>query len=80
MRPEAAVYGHLTGTGVKGGTSMIKEIRFLVTKDIRKPKRGDWFLNPAGVPVCASQDFLTSKHPILEMVVIDERENSKAST
>lgn len=53
---------------------MIKEIKFKVTQEIRRPKAGDWFLSPAGIPVCAAQDFLTSKHPILKMEVLEERE------
>ncbi len=52
---------------------MIKEIKFLVTDEIRRPKVGDWFLSPSGVPVCAVQDFHTSRHPILKMEVVEDK-------
>lgn len=53
---------------------MIKEISFKVTKEIRRPKIGDWFLSPGGVPVCASQDFTATKYPILKMEVVHDME------
>jgi hypothetical protein len=51
---------------------MIKEIRFLPTGEMRQPKSGDWFLSAQNRPICAAQDFLTSKFHILRMVVIEE--------
>ena len=44
---------------------MVKEIKFLVTGEVRRPKMGDWFLSAKGVPICAAQDFNTSQYPIL---------------
>ena len=51
---------------------MIKEIRFLPTGEIRQPRTGDWFLSAQNRPICAAQDFLTSKFQILKMEVIEE--------
>ena len=53
---------------------MIKEIRFLPTGEIRQPKRGDWFLSAQDKPVCAAQDFITSRFNILKMVVIEDED------
>ena len=36
---------------------MLREIKFVVTGEIRKPKSGDWFLNTKNFPICAAQDF-----------------------
>ncbi len=49
---------------------MIKEIRFMVTGEVRKPKMGDWFLNTKNLPICAAQDFNTTSFPILKMEVL----------
>ena len=51
---------------------MIREIRFIVTGEVRKPKLGDWFLNRNNSPIRAAQDFNVTKFPILEMEVIDD--------
>ena len=51
---------------------MIKEIRFLPTGETRHPKTGEWFLGEKNRPVCASQDFITSRFQILRMVVIED--------
>ena len=51
---------------------MIREIRFIVTGEVRKPKLGDWFLNRNNCPICAVQDFNVTKFPILRMEVLDE--------
>ncbi|HBL23240.1 MAG: hypothetical protein KA801_09025 [Syntrophorhabdaceae bacterium] len=51
---------------------MIREIRFIVTGEVRKPKLGDWFLNRNNFPICAAQDFNVTRFPILRMEVIDE--------
>lgn len=51
---------------------MIKEIRFLPTGEIRQPRTGDWFLSAQNRPICAAQDFLTSKFLILKMEVVEE--------
>ena len=55
---------------------MIKEIRFLPTGEIRQPRTGDWFLSAQNRPICAAQDFLTSRFHILRMEVIEEDEMS----
>ncbi len=55
---------------------MIKEIRFLPTGEIRHPRTGDWFLGAQNKPICAAQDFVTTKHRILKMVVIEEDDAS----
>jgi ribosomal protein RSM22 (predicted rRNA methylase) len=54
---------------------MVKEIKFLVTGEVRRPKKGDWFLSAKGVPICAAQDFNTSQYPILKMEVVEDNEN-----
>jgi len=54
---------------------MVKEIKFLVTGEVRRPKMGDWFLSTKGVPICAAQDFNTSQYPILKMEVVEDNEN-----
>jgi hypothetical protein len=54
---------------------MVKEIKFLVTGEVRRPKMGDWFLSAKGVPICAAQDFNTSQYPILKMEVVEDNEN-----
>ncbi len=51
---------------------MVREIKFVVTGEIRKPKIGDWFLNPKNFPICATEDFNISKFPILKMEVVEE--------
>ena len=51
---------------------MIREIRFIVTGEVRKPKSGDWFLNRNNFPICAAQDFNVTKFPMLRMEVVDE--------
>jgi len=51
---------------------MIKEIRFLPTGEVKHPKAGEWFLGEKNRPICASQNFVTSKFPILKMVVIED--------
>jgi|WetSurMetagenome_2_1015567.scaffolds.fasta_scaffold565795_2 hypothetical protein len=51
---------------------MIKEIRFLPTGEIRQPKAGDWFLGAQNKPLCAAQDFVTTRFTILKMVIIEE--------
>jgi hypothetical protein len=57
---------------------MIKEIRFMVTGEVRKPKMGDWFLNTKNLPIRAAQDFNTTTFPILKMeVVLREEVNSQ---
>lgn len=56
---------------------MVREIRFTVTGEVRKPKSGDWFLNPKNMPVCAGQDFDISKFPILKMEVMEEAEQKR---
>jgi len=54
---------------------MVKEIKFLVTGEVRRPRTGDWFLSAKGVPICAAQDFNTSQYPILKMEVVEDNEN-----
>jgi len=56
----------------KEANTMIREIRFIVTGEVRKPKLGDWFLNTKNNPICAAQDFNITKFPILKMEVVDE--------
>jgi hypothetical protein len=56
---------------------MLREIKFVVTGEIRKPKSGDWFLNTKNFPICAAQDFDISKYPILKMEIVEE-ENAQA--
>ncbi|MBA4417548.1 MAG: hypothetical protein C0392_06525 [Syntrophus sp. (in: bacteria)] len=51
---------------------MIKEIRFLPTGEVKHPKTGEWFLGERNRPICASQNFVTSKFQILKMVVIED--------
>ncbi|MBA4389386.1 MAG: hypothetical protein C0399_00390 [Syntrophus sp. (in: bacteria)] len=51
---------------------MLREIRFTVTGEVRKPKSGDWFLNTKNFPICATQDFDVSRFPILKMEVVEE--------
>jgi hypothetical protein len=36
---------------------MVKEIKFLVTGEVRRPKMGDWFLSAKGVPICAGFQY-----------------------
>jgi hypothetical protein len=54
---------------------MVKEIKFLATGEVRRPKMGDWFLSAKGLPICAAQDFNTSQYPILKMEVVEDNEN-----
>jgi hypothetical protein len=54
---------------------MVKEIRFLPTGEVRKPRTGDWFLGEKNRPVCAAQDFITSKYPILRMMVVEDEDS-----
>jgi len=58
---------------------MIKEIRFMVTGEIRKPKMGEWFLNTRNLPICAAQDFNTTTFPILKMEVVLREETNGQS-
>lgn len=51
---------------------MIREIRFVVTGEVKKPKTGDWFLNSNNVPICAAHDFNVTKFRMLKMEMIDE--------
>ena len=51
---------------------MLREIRFTVTEEVRKPKSGDWFLNTKNFPICATQDFDVSRFPILKMEVVED--------
>ena len=59
---------------------MIKEIRFLPTGEVRPPRIGDWFLGALGRPICAAQNFLTTRFHILRMVVIEEEETPRPIT
>lgn len=59
---------------------MVKEIRFMVTGEVRKPKMGDWFLNTKNFPICAAQDFNTTSFPILKMEVVLREEVNDQST
>jgi hypothetical protein len=60
--------------------TMIKEIRFMVTGEIRKPKMGEWFLNTRNLPICAAQNFNTTNFPILKMeVVLREETNGRSA-
>ena len=59
---------------------MIKEIRFLPTGEVRPPRIGDWFLGALGRPICAAQNFLTTRFQILRMVVIEEEETTRPVT
>jgi hypothetical protein len=52
---------------------MIKEIKFVVTNEVRRPKEKEWFLSTKGIPVCAAQSFLTSRYPILKMEIVEDR-------
>jgi hypothetical protein len=56
---------------------MVKEIRFLPTGEVRKPRTGDWFLGEKNRPVCAAQDFITSKYPILRMMVVEDEDSDR---
>jgi hypothetical protein len=56
---------------------MVREIKFVVTGEVRKPKTGDWFLNTKNFPICASEDFNISKFPILKMEIISEETNAR---
>ncbi len=59
---------------------MIREIRFIVTGEVKKPKLGDWFLNANNLPICAAHDFNVTKFRMLKMEMIDEEGGSvKAS-
>ncbi len=51
---------------------MIREIRFTVTGEVKKPKRGDWFLNSNDLPICAAHDFNVTRFRMLKMEMIDE--------
>ena len=51
--------------------TMLREIKFVVTGEIRKPKSGDWFLNTKNFPICAAQDFDLTKYPILKMEMVE---------
>jgi hypothetical protein len=52
--------------------TMLREIKFVITGEIRKPKSGDWFLNTKNFPICAAQDFDISKYPILKMEIVED--------
>jgi hypothetical protein len=58
---------------------MLREIKFVVTGEIRKPKSGDWFLNTKNFPICAAQDFDISKYPILKMEIVEEVNTQSAN-
>ena len=51
---------------------MVREIRFIVTGEVKKPKSGDWFLNSNNLPICAAQDFNVTTFRLLKMEMIDE--------
>lgn len=51
---------------------MVREIRFIVTGEVKKPKSGDWFLNSNNLPICAAHDFNVTKFRMLKMEMIDE--------
>ncbi|HVN98199.1 MAG TPA: hypothetical protein VMT62_17365 [Syntrophorhabdaceae bacterium] len=51
---------------------MVREVRFTITGEVRKPKAGDWFLNTKNVPICAAQDFDITKFPILKMEITED--------
>jgi hypothetical protein len=51
---------------------MLREIRFTITGEVRKPRSGDWFLNTKNFPICAMQDFDVSRFPILKMEVVED--------
>ncbi len=51
---------------------MIREIRFIVTGEVKKPKSGDWFLNANNLPICAAHDFNVTKFRMLKMELIDD--------
>jgi len=57
---------------------MVREIKFVVTGEVRKPRTGDWFLNARNYPICAAQDFDITKFPILKMEVVEETEQRRA--
>ena len=52
---------------------MVREIRLIVTGEVKKPKTGDWFLNANNVPICAAHDFNVTKFRMLKMELIDEK-------
>ncbi|MEN6617538.1 MAG: hypothetical protein ABFD12_13360 [Syntrophorhabdus sp.] len=52
---------------------MIREVRFIVTGEVKKPRSGEWFLNTRNFPICATHDFNITKFPILKMEFIDEK-------
>jgi hypothetical protein len=51
---------------------MVREIKFVVTGEVKKPKAGDWFLNSNNLPTCAAHDFNVTKFRMLKMEMIDE--------
>ncbi len=59
---------------------MVKEIRFLVTGEVRRPKKGDWFLGHNNSPICAAQDFNTSQFPILKMEILEDTNNNTSQS
>ena len=52
---------------------MVKEIRFLVTGEVRRTKKGDWFLGHNNSPICAAQDFNTryNQLPMSSIIFIE---------
>jgi len=58
---------------------MIREIRFIVTGEVKKPKSGDWFLNSNNLPVRAAHDFNVTPFRMLRMELIDEEERAVRS-
>lgn len=57
---------------------MLREIKFVLTGEIRKPKSGDWFLNTKNFPICAAQDFDITKYPILKMEMVEDTNTQSA--
>lgn len=58
---------------------MVREIRFIVTGEVKKPKSGDWFLNSANLPIRAAHDFNVTKFRMLKMELIDEEDRAVRS-
>jgi len=54
---------------------MLKEIKFVVTGEVRKPKSGDWFLNTKNFPIQAAEDFDITQYPILKMELVEDSED-----
>lgn len=54
---------------------MLKEIKFVVTGEVRKPKSGDWFLNTKNFPIHAVEDFDITQYPILKMELVEDTDD-----